>query len=89
MRWLIRRLRALFGWRFLYRRGAWTYTENVVTGQRSAHQALFLNGPLDADTIRVGDIIWWRDGRVEQVEELTLDAFGLRNLRRPRWAGGA
>lgn len=87
MRWFIRRVRALFGWRFLYLRGAWVYTENRVTGQRAAHQVLY--GPLDADTIRVGDIIYWRHGDVDQIETFTPECFGVRNLKVPRWAGGA
>lgn len=70
MRSLIAIIRSWFAWRLLERRGAWTYTENAITGRRSAHQALHLSGPLDWSLLRPDDLIHWRDGEVEKVRRV-------------------
>lgn len=78
---------AQFAWRLLCRRGAWTYIENEVTGQRRAYQAPFLLGPLAMDLLRPGDVVHWNYGAVDEVEVNRHDLVSLMNIEAPSYRG--
>lgn len=59
MRWL----KSLFAWHAVRNSGVWLYSENAVTGQRSAQLISRSFQPLDHRWLRQGDVVTGHRGR--------------------------
>lgn len=72
IRSLIRRISIPFAWHSVKSVGMWTYCENSITGQRSAHWKGGCFGPMISDFIRHGDIVHGPHGSYVIGEESEL-----------------